>query len=214
MEVLVRRAEHIVPVKQLGVGMIEILVTLFILSIGLLGVASLQFIGSFSNADAMNRSQAVIITQQLAERLRASADVSPTDSSMVVDNSYFANNIYNFNNLGACASGNTYNCYCLEVPAAVPDCSNGNCTAAEFATFDAYEVSCSLAGTNPAAKISLTCTDNDAADADACSAGSLHRIMISWPAENWQNIDRKLNATCNPSGSAEPQDCVVLDVTL
>ncbi|WP_188691656.1 type IV pilus modification protein PilV [Bowmanella pacifica] len=211
---LVRYAVHKVLAKQRGVGMIEILVTLFILSIGLLGVASLQFVGSFSNADAMNRSQAVIITQQLAERLRASADISATDSSMVVDNSYFTDSLYNFNNLGACTGSNPYSCYCLEVPAAIPDCSNGNCTASEFAAFDAYEVSCSLVGTNPAATISLTCSDNDAADADACSAGSRHRIMISWPAENWQNIDRKLNATCNPGGNDDPKDCVVLDVTL
>ncbi|WP_281259804.1 type IV pilus modification protein PilV [Bowmanella denitrificans] len=202
------------PNQQVGVGMIEILVTLFILSIGLLGVASLQFIGSFSNADALNRSQAVIITQQLAERLRASAKMSNTANSMVVDNSYFTNNLYNFDNLGACASGNTYNCYCLAIPAAIPDCSSGQCTPGQFAEFDAYEVSCSMAATNPAANINLTCSDNDLLDADACSAGSRHRIMISWPAANWQNIDRQLNALCNPANSNDPRDCVVLDVTL
>ena len=42
-----------------GVGMVEILVTLFILTVGLLGVASLQFVSAFSNADALHRSQAV-----------------------------------------------------------------------------------------------------------------------------------------------------------
>ncbi len=48
---------------QKGVGMIEVLVTLFILSIGILGVASMQFVSSFSNSDALNRSQSVMVAQ-------------------------------------------------------------------------------------------------------------------------------------------------------
>ncbi|MDF2178226.1 pilus assembly protein PilV [Aliiglaciecola sp. CAU 1673] len=194
--------------------MIEVLVTLFILSIGLLGVASLQFIGSFSNADALDRSQAVVITQQLAERLRASADLSATTNGMVVDNSYFDTNLYNFKNLSGCSGANPYKCYCLARPAAIPDCQNGVCSAAEFASADAYDMSCAMAATNPAANISLTCADNNVADADACSVGSRHRIIIAWPAQKWQNIDRALNPLCNADPNAEPQDCVTLDVTL
>lgn len=37
---------------QKGVGLIEILVTLLIMTVGLLGVAALQFTGSFANTDA------------------------------------------------------------------------------------------------------------------------------------------------------------------
>ena len=55
-------------------GMVEILVTLFILTVGLLGVASLQFVSAFSNADALHRSQAVLVAQQFSERLRAAAE--------------------------------------------------------------------------------------------------------------------------------------------
>jgi type IV pilus assembly protein PilV len=197
-----------------GVGMIEVLVTLFILSIGLLGVASLQFIGSFSNTDALNRSQAVILNQQLAERLRASAVLSDSGDGLVVDNGYFDQDIYNFSNLSGCDGGNPYQCYCLALPADIPDCSAGQCSAAQFAVFDGYQVSCALASSNPMARLSLTCADNNAADGDSCSAGSRHRILLSWPVENWQNIDRELNQTCNPDADAEPLDCVVLDVTL
>ena len=42
---------------QQGVGMIEVLVTLFIVSVGLLGVAYLQIVGSFTNSEALSRSQ-------------------------------------------------------------------------------------------------------------------------------------------------------------
>ena len=53
-----------------GIGMIEILVTLVILAVGLMGVASLQFISALSNSDAMARSQAVLVAEQLSDRLR------------------------------------------------------------------------------------------------------------------------------------------------
>lgn len=71
------------PTQSKGLGMIEVLVTLFILSVGLLGVASLQFIGSFANADALSRTQSVLVAQQMSERLRASA-LTSTDRKSVV----------------------------------------------------------------------------------------------------------------------------------
>ena len=85
--------------QQQGVGMVEILVTLLILSVGLLGVAQLQFIGTMSNADALHRSQSVMIAQQMSERLRANAFMSTNSNGMIVDNGYFNSNIYNFDNL-------------------------------------------------------------------------------------------------------------------
>ena len=51
--------------EQHGLGMVEVMVTLFILSIGLLGVAYLQFVGSYTNSEALSRSQSVLVAQQL-----------------------------------------------------------------------------------------------------------------------------------------------------
>ena len=85
--------------SQAGVGMVEVLVTLFILSIGLLGVASLQFIGSLANSDALNRSQSVLVAQQLTERLRAASVMSQAGDGQVVTNEYFDANRYNFGNI-------------------------------------------------------------------------------------------------------------------
>lgn len=198
---------------QTGVGMIEVLVTLFILSVGLLGVASLQFIGTFSNADALSRSQAVMVAQQMSERLRANAVISTVSNGMVVDNNYFDDSLYNFENLTCGGSGSKFECYCLAHPAGIPNCRNNQCTAPQFAIFDAYETSCSLASANPNIRININCADNNVLDTDACSAGSRHSIILRWPVENWQNIERNLNAECNVSVS-EPHDCVVLDVTL
>lgn len=196
-----------------GVGMIEVLVTLFILSIGLLGVASLQFLSSLTNSDALHRSQSVMVTQELSERLRANAVMSQVGDGMVVSNEYFNDNLYNFSNLSCNDGGSNYNCFCLEFPAALTNCMTNTCSAAELAAYDAYETSCATSATNPAASIALNCSDNDDTDTDTCSAGSRHSIIIAWPVQNWQNIDRVLNAECNVDRD-EPHDCVILDVTL
>ena len=198
---------------QAGVGMIEVLITLFILSIGMLGVASLQFVSAFSNADALNRSQSVMVVQQFSERLRANAVQSLSGDGLIVNNAYFDANNYNFSNLACPGGGTAFDCFCLQLPLAIPNCRANECTAAEFATYDAYELSCSAVSSNPAVTIGLSCSDNNALDADSCSVGSRHRIILTWPVESWQNNNRVLNPICNVA-AAEPQDCVVLDVTL
>ena len=198
---------------QTGVGMVEVLVTLFILSIGLLGVASLQFIGSLSNSDALNRSQSVLVAQQLTERLRAASVMSQTGDGQVVANEYFDADRYNFGNLSCPGGGNPFDCFCNEIPSGVRDCQGQNCSAAELATYDAYEVSCSAVSSNPEANIALTCEDNNGLDANTCSAGSKHIVTLSWPVQSWQNNERRLNADCNDD-TDEPMDCVIVDITL
>lgn len=199
--------------SQHGVGMIEVLVTLFILSIGLMGVASLQFISSLTNSDALNRSQSVMVAQQLSERLRANAVMSLVGDGMVVNNEYFNPDLYNFKNLTCVGGGLPHNCFCQDIPATVPNCIENRCTAAQFAAFDAYEASCSAVAASPSIEVNLTCNDSDNTDTDECSTGSRHSIILSWPVENWQNIDRTLNSECNV-GRAEAHDCVIVDVTL
>lgn len=193
--------------------MIEVLVTLFILSIGILGVASMQFVSSFSNSDALNRSQSVMVAQQISERLRASTRLSLIGDGLVVDANYFNEDIYNFENLSCNTSASDYDCFCLAIPAGIPNCTSGLCSAQEFATYDAYEASCSAVASNPSVELSVECDDNNAIDAEECSTGSRLSIILSWPVENWQNIDRQLNAECNVDES-EPHDCVRLDVVL
>jgi type IV pilus assembly protein PilV len=194
-----------------GVGMVEILVTLFILTVGLLGVASLQFVSAFSNADALHRSQAVLVAQQFSERLRAAA--APSGEGLTVDNQYFVNNAYNFASLSCDSSALPYECFCLALPASIPNCLQNQCTSPQLAQFDAYEMSCAVTAAAPSLSISLTCDDNNALDAHSCSAGSRHQIMIAWPVESWQNHERILNTECNLNRS-DAHDCVTLDLTL
>ncbi|MCB1615310.1 MAG: type IV pilus modification protein PilV [Pseudomonadales bacterium] len=57
--------------KQAGVGMIEILVTLLVLGIGLMGVVGMQYMSLKSANDANNRYLAALYTQELVERMRS-----------------------------------------------------------------------------------------------------------------------------------------------
>lgn len=199
--------------SQKGVGMIEVLITLVILAVGLLGVASLQFVGSFSNKEALARTQAVLVTQQMTERMRAASVASATTDGFVIHNNYVVDNYYNFNNLSCTGTTPAYECHCLTVPAAIPNCESGECDAADLAIFDAYQMSCSVVRENPEATINISCNDNNIADSDACTAGSIHKIIVKWPVQLWRDDFKQANANCNESGSND-SDCVVKEVVL
>lgn len=199
--------------KQGGIGMVEILVTLLVLSIGLLGVASLQFVGSFNNKDALARTQGIMAAQQLSERLRASAVLSQVTDGYVVNNNYFEPLNYNFENLNCASQQSDFNCFCVELPPEIPDCRAGVCNADDIAIYDAYQVSCSLVRELPNASIALSCNDNNSLDTDACTAGSTHEILVKWPIQSWQGHNTKSNERCDDS-STDSYDCVILELHL
>jgi len=199
--------------RQRGIGMIEVLITLVILAVGLLGVASLQFIGSFANKEALSRTQAVLVSEQMTERLRASAVSSQITDGFVVHNNYFDDDNYNFNNLSCAGSTPPYECHCLNIPIDIPNCQIGSCEASELAVYDAYQMSCSMVRENPNATVSVTCDDTDTTDTDACTAGSIHNIMVKWPSQSWGGNVKKANSNCNADDASE-YDCVLKEVTL
>lgn len=201
------------PKHQHGVGMIEVLITLVILAIGLLGVASLQFIGSFANKEALARTQAVMVTQQMTERLRAGTVASQVTDGFVVHNNYFDDDNYNFSQLTCNSSAPPYECHCLTIPATIPNCQVNDCDASELAVFDAYQMSCSMVRENPNAIMSVTCDDTDINDIDACTAGSIHNITVKWPSQSWRDDLKKSNTNCIEDGDSN-YDCVVKEVTL
>ncbi|WP_422137453.1 type IV pilus modification protein PilV [Endozoicomonas sp. ALC020] len=59
-----------------GFTLIEILVAVLVLSIGLLGMASLQLLGSQSSQGAASRTQAALLAYDLAERMRNNRDAA------------------------------------------------------------------------------------------------------------------------------------------
>jgi type IV pilus assembly protein PilV len=164
-----------------GVGMIEVLITLFILSVGLLGVASLQLVGSFTNAEALSRTQAEFVAEQAVERLRAAAIIDTINDGELIHDEYFDPSNYNFNGL-SCSSSDRFTCHCDSRPESIPDCEGAICSQAQMARFDAWALSCSAIQANPLTEIAISCADNGTVvDALACSPGSFIQVQLRWP---------------------------------
>lgn len=67
--------------KQKGVGLMEVLVALLILSIGILGFTALQIRAVAATDEAFNRVQAMNLARDLAERIRANRTAITTYQS-------------------------------------------------------------------------------------------------------------------------------------
>ena len=114
--------------KQIGATLIEVLITLLITTVGLLGLAALQLGALKGTSDSAQRSQAVWLMQDLVERMRANPDGEIDD--------YLSNN-----NVISCVA------YPAKMCASYID-TNGTvhaaaeCTAADMAVFDRWETQC------------------------------------------------------------------------
>ena len=60
--------------KEAGFTLIEVLITLLIIAVGLMGTASLQMTGLNSNQGAYLRSQASILAYDMADRMRGNSE--------------------------------------------------------------------------------------------------------------------------------------------
>lgn len=57
--------------KNSGVGMIEVLITLLLVSVGFLNIAALQTVAKKSNFASLQRTTAVVLAHDIVERMRA-----------------------------------------------------------------------------------------------------------------------------------------------
>ena len=155
--------------QQRGFTLIEAMVALVVLSIGLLGMASMQVGALRLSTSAYYRSIAATKASELAERMRANLPG-------VYDNDYIIDSAPDCSSAPAslCASGTG------ETEAAL-------CDTSAMAAFDLYEVSCvdGIADLLPNGDLSIACNDSDTSDADACTDGSSFAISVSWQA----NVD-------------------------
>lgn len=60
--------------RQRGFGLVEVLVTLVIMAVGLLGIAALQIMSKRSNFEATQRTTASMLANFIVERMRANPD--------------------------------------------------------------------------------------------------------------------------------------------
>lgn len=142
--------------KDRGFSLIEVLITVIILAVGLLGIAGLQAMGLRFNQSALLRTQATQLAYDMADRMRTNAQ--------------------------GFSAGN----YDLPASTAVADCeSTTGCTPAQMATNDMFEWSSVLSNTLPAG-VGVVCLDSTPDDGDTntapeCdSSGTVYAIKIWW----------------------------------
>lgn len=170
-----------------GVTLIEVLVAIVITSIGILGFASLQFLGLNSNQSAYYRSQASFIASDLSERMRANidgmnenqyADVTITASTLTC--SVSANSCDERNNAGTVMSASA----CTAAQRAVHDILIAGCGYASNEYTNQSEKTNFLGDLLPNGVIRIQCIDSLTTDADTCTDFSDHRVTVSWLESN------------------------------
>jgi type IV pilus assembly protein PilV len=77
---------HLINKSQRGVGLIEVLIALLVLSVGMLGMAGLQMWSLKYNQSAMERGMAVVQTHSIVDAMRADrAAASRGDFNIALD---------------------------------------------------------------------------------------------------------------------------------
>lgn len=200
-----------VPYKATGLTMIEVLVTMAIMSIGLLSMAAMQLTGVRSVNSASMRTQATLIANDIAERMRANPQALINNDFMNVSSDSI--------NCGTIPSP-----YCAEYSD-----SSGSITAAESCDADqmaAYDINVWFCGVrtgssraggvldylpatdNGTPTATIVCNDTDpplGADTDPCTDRSPHVITVSWTEVNpTQDSDQPATITQSISMTVQP----------
>ena len=74
--------------NQRGVTLVEAMIALLVISVGLLGIASLQLTAMNQNASAMNHSQAVWYAYNMSDRIRANPTAFASYNGIDTDTGY------------------------------------------------------------------------------------------------------------------------------
>ncbi len=142
--------------RERGFTLIEVLVALFVLSIGLLGLAALQATGMKYNSDAYFRTQASIFAYDIIDRMRANPKGAGNGDYIVLDATAKNTKLSSF---ASCIADNT--CKCDASP----------CTSfSKIATYDLGRWYDAQKATLPAAELPSTIQ----------KAGNEHTITIRW----------------------------------
>lgn len=153
--------------RQRGFTMLEVLISVVVLSIGLLGIAGLQATGQRNNHSAYLRSQATALAYDMIDRMRA-------NQAGVTSGAYNAIN----------TTTNTYT---------DPGCITSGCSTAQMAQYDMYEWQTQLAARLPSgngivagngAGTNFTVTvmwddDRNGSGSTTCGSGAMKCFRVS-----------------------------------
>ncbi len=164
-----------IPIKSntdKGFTLVEVMVAVFILAIGLLGIAGLQVSGIKANHTAMIHTQSTQLIYDLSDRIRANMRAAKAG-----------------NYLATAAPAKTYNCFDDFSGTATPN----RCNPKEMALSDLDWIVSLANNTLPFQSISITCispgnvTVSADTAADDCPQGFTHSISITWNEHDGSN---------------------------
>jgi type IV pilus assembly protein PilV len=151
--------------KQSGFSLLEVLIAVLVLGIGLLGFAALQISSISTGEEGYFRSQALIIAQDLADRMRANRGYVNWDLRAHTRATGTVNPALDLNVYGQ-TGGTVYTCAAPPNPFCA---DNGGapaqiCNEQQMAAFDAYEVCLSAQNRLPGGQVRVVCTDANEQD--------------------------------------------------
>ena len=155
--------------KQRGLGIIEVLVAMVIISFGVLGMAGLQLSGMKQSSSGFNRTKALALTENMATRMRVNRSAVQAQLYKDFDSS-------------------TVNCevrpdpYCQTYQGGIAQ----RCDIEQLADFDMFSVACGdfgkasanagVSGLLPGGStLQVSCDDA------TCVSDSSYTIVVSWP---------------------------------
>ncbi|MDM5177508.1 type IV pilus modification protein PilV [Massilia sp. DJPM01] len=71
--------------RQQGFSMLEVLITMIVISVGLLGIAGLIITNMKANHSAYSRGQATILAMDIIDRMRANRNIAQAGAPYVID---------------------------------------------------------------------------------------------------------------------------------
>ena len=158
-----------------GFTLIEILISVVVLAIGLLGMAALQMNGLRNNQSAYFRAQATQLAYDMADRMRTNI-VEARDA----------------------ASGGTYN----HGTSTTNNCATGPCTTAQMTGYDFSQWNAELTAQLPSGtgRVCIDNTPNDGTSAlPACDgAGTVYAIKVWWDDNRSGAADQRFVMSFQP----------------
>ncbi|WP_196138381.1 type IV pilus modification protein PilV [Aliikangiella sp. G2MR2-5] len=179
-------------VKQAGVSLLEILITVLVLGIGLLGVAALQVSSVASNQEGFFTTQATSIGEDFASRIR-NAKMASAISDMTLDGVLTA---YDVEGAFDCANPPTM-CRVDGNSAAQ------SCTLAQLAAFDRWDVCRAAEETLPQGQVRVE------------RSGIRMTIVVDWNSaagNSTTGIKKSINTACTGINNNADRNCVILEV--
>jgi len=152
--------------KNTGFTLIEVLISMVVLAIGLLGLAGLQITSLKNNQSAYNRSQATQLAYDIADRMRANSAPDPGAANPTAPYGFAAKYLTAF----MAPTAATIQADCNAVTT--------TCTAADIAKNDLFEWNAAMIQALPAGAVGKIVL-----------AGGIYTVTINWDDNHDGNVD-------------------------